>query len=80
MISKGKCFDPLTISLDQFFKKCMEAGVEKLYVDLGAQRINGYNYSFIAVSVDTNGSQWPHVQFCMSLTSVPYIKITGVCF
>ena len=52
MITKGKCFDPLTISLHQFFKKCMEASVEKLYVDLGAQRINGYKYSFTAVSVD----------------------------
>ena len=50
MIPKGKCFDPLTNSLNQFFKKSMEASVEKLYADLG------YKYSVIAVSVDTNGS------------------------
>ena len=53
--------------------------MEKLHADLGAQRINGYKYSFIAVPVDTNGSQWSHVPFCMSF-GVPYIKITGICF
>ena len=37
MIPKEKiCFDLLTNSLNQFFKKCMEAGRENLYVDRGA--------------------------------------------
>ena len=63
MITKGKCFDPLTNSLDQFFKKCMEASVEKLYADLGAQRINWYKYSFIAVSVDLMGLCGPMSNF-----------------
>ena len=37
MIPKEKiCFDLLTNSLNQFFKKCMEASLENLYVDRGA--------------------------------------------
>ena len=37
MISKEKiCFDLLKNSLNQFFKKCMEASLENLYVDRGA--------------------------------------------
>ena len=37
MIPKEKiCFDLLTNSLNQFFKKCMEANLENLCVDRGA--------------------------------------------
>ena len=37
MIPKEKiCFDLLTNYLNQFFKKCMEASLENLYVDRGA--------------------------------------------
>ena len=34
------CFDLLTNSLKQFFKKCMEASLENLCIDLGAWRVN----------------------------------------
>ena len=37
---KKICFDLSTNSLEQFFKKCMEAVLEILYVDLGAWRVN----------------------------------------
>ena len=33
---KEICFDLFTNSLNQFFKKCMEASLENLYVDCGA--------------------------------------------
>ena len=33
---KEICFDLLTNSLNQFFKKFMEARVKNLYLDLGA--------------------------------------------
>ena len=37
MISKEKiCFDLFKNSLNQFFKKCMEASLGNLYVDRGA--------------------------------------------
>ena len=35
MITEEKCFDLYTNSLNQFFKKCMEASVENFHVDLG---------------------------------------------
>ena len=35
MYNKEICFDLLTNSLKQSFKKCMDASVENLYVDLG---------------------------------------------
>ena len=37
---KEICFDLFTISLKQFFMKCMEASLENLYVYLGAWRVN----------------------------------------
>ena len=35
MYNKEICFDLLTNSLKQSFKKCMDASMENLYVDLG---------------------------------------------
>jgi len=35
MYNKEICFDRLTNSLKQSFKKCFDASVENLYVDLG---------------------------------------------
>ena len=34
---KKICFDLLTNSLKQFFKKCMEASLENLCIDLGLE-------------------------------------------
>ena len=40
MIPKEKIyFDLLTNSLNQFFKKCMEASLKNLYVDRGASTV-----------------------------------------
>ena len=37
MITKGKCFDLYSKSLNLFFKElCMEISLEILYVDIGA--------------------------------------------
>ena len=36
MITKKKCLDLLSNSLNTFFKKCIEISLENLYVDIGA--------------------------------------------
>ena len=36
MITKEKCFDLISNSLNYFLRKCMKVSMENLYVDIGA--------------------------------------------
>ena len=83
------CFDLLTNSLHQFFKKCMEASVENLYVDLEAWVNNRVLYSDSNFWIwEQNPAVWPFkwnlfastFTRCNLFFSILQIEIWKVCW